>query len=75
MSPNKLSEIDAVEIWFKDPCYDLSDLAASEEEKTYLNAIQKIVAKTGAPNIYLADYIFHLEERIRLIESYIFSKP
>ena len=75
MSPNKLSEINAVMLWFKDPCYELSELAANKEEEAYLEKIEKIVAKTGAPNIYLADYILQLEERISLIESYVFSKP
>ena len=75
MTPDKLSCLGSVLVWFRDPCYDLFDLANTEEERNYLTAIQEVVTRTGAPNLALADYILRLEKRLLLIEQYVFCNP
>lgn len=75
LTPDKLSEIDLVSDWFRNPVWRLYEAGDSDEEITYLSDIEEVATRTGAPNIYLADYILRLEERLNLIESYVFANP
>jgi hypothetical protein len=60
--------------WFKDPCYDLYDLADSFIQEQYLARIQEVVYRTGATNFAMAEYILGLEMRLETIESKIGGK-
>jgi hypothetical protein len=75
ITPDKLSDMNLVSGWFKDKCWNLYEIGNSDEEMVYLKAIQEVATRTGAPNIHLADYILRLEERLNLIESYVFANP
>jgi len=69
MDYSKLSNPDAVICWFRDPCYDLCELGDSEAERFYLNIIDEVFRRTGAPNLFMADYIWRLESRISRVEK------
>ena len=75
ITPDELSNMGSAHDWFKDQDWNLCETGNSDEEIAYLKAIQEVAIRTGAPNIYLADYILRLEERLNLIESYVFANP
>jgi hypothetical protein len=75
ITPDKLSDMNLVSGWFRNPIWNLYKAGNSDEEIAYLKAIEEVATRTGAPNIHLADYILRLEERLNLIESYVFANP
>ena len=70
---DNLSDINMVYAWFRDQSWNLYEAGNSEEEVAYLKAIEEVARRTGAPNIWMADYILRLEERLNRIESYVFA--
>lgn len=69
MNYERLSAPDAVDCWFRDPCYDLCELGKTEIERFYLEQIDEVATRTGATNFFLADYIWRLEKRLVRIEQ------
>jgi len=64
-----MRQIDAINCWLLDPCYDLSEHAGSPEEAEYLEEIQDCASRTGAPNFAMAKYLLFLESEIRSLKA------
>jgi hypothetical protein len=67
--PEKLTNYDDVVAMFGQSGCSLATWAASPDELIYLQAIDSIRDRTGAPNILLAHYILMLESKINDLES------
>lgn len=61
----------AVDCWFNRQDTDLATSDIPLIEQYYLNEIEEVARRTGAPNFFLADYIWRLEKRLEKIEKSI----
>lgn len=56
---------ESINMWFNDPCYDLSDLSNYPEDKEILQEFEELVNESGATNIQQVEFIY------KLINDYI----